>query len=60
MDDGRLTGATGNVVDFTNVVLLMTSQLRVRQGGRREEDWVWRLKQRKGEQNKAVNKSIYA
>jgi len=27
MDDGRLTGATGKVVDFTNVVLLMTSNL---------------------------------
>ena len=27
MDDGRLTGATGKVTDFTNVVLLMTSNL---------------------------------
>jgi len=27
MDDGRLTGATGKSVDFTNVVLLMTSNL---------------------------------
>ena len=27
MDDGKLTGATGKVVDFTNVVLLMTSNL---------------------------------
>ena len=27
MDDGRLTGATGKTVDFTNVVLLMTSNL---------------------------------
>jgi len=27
MDDGRLTGATGKVVDFTNVILLMTSNL---------------------------------
>ena len=27
MDDGRLTGATGKVVDFSNVVLLMTSNL---------------------------------
>ena len=27
MDDGRLTGATGKAVDFTNVVLLMTSNL---------------------------------
>ena len=29
MDDGKLTGATGKVVDFTNVVLLMTSNLGV-------------------------------
>ena len=28
MDDGRLTGATGKTTDFTNVVLLMTSNLR--------------------------------
>ena len=27
MDDGGLTGATGKVVDFTNVILLMTSNL---------------------------------
>ena len=27
MDDGKLTGATGKVVDFSNVVLLMTSNL---------------------------------
>ena len=27
MDDGKLTGATGKVTDFTNVVLLMTSNL---------------------------------
>jgi len=27
MDDGRLTGATGKTVDFTNVILLMTSNL---------------------------------
>ena len=27
MDDGKLTSATGKVVDFTNVVLLMTSNL---------------------------------
>lgn len=27
MDDGRLTGATGKTVDFSNVVLLMTSNL---------------------------------
>lgn len=27
MDDGRLTGATGKVTDFTNVILLMTSNL---------------------------------
>ena len=27
MDDGRLTGATGKVVDFTNVIILMTSNL---------------------------------
>jgi ATP-dependent Clp protease ATP-binding subunit ClpA len=27
MDDGKLTGATGKVVDFTNVILLMTSNL---------------------------------
>ena len=27
MDDGRLTGATGKTVDFSNVILLMTSNL---------------------------------
>ena len=27
MDDGKLTGATGKTTDFTNVVLLMTSNL---------------------------------
>jgi len=27
MDDGKLTGATGKVVDFSNVILLMTSNL---------------------------------
>jgi len=27
MDDGKLTGSTGKVVDFSNVVLLMTSNL---------------------------------
>ena len=27
MDDGRLTGATGKAVDFTNVTILMTSNL---------------------------------
>jgi ATP-dependent Clp protease ATP-binding subunit ClpA len=27
MDDGRLTGATGKVVDFSNVILIMTSNL---------------------------------
>ena len=27
MDDGRLTGATGKQVDFTNVTLIMTSNL---------------------------------
>jgi ATP-dependent Clp protease ATP-binding subunit ClpA len=27
MDDGKLTGSSGNVVDFSNVVLLMTSNL---------------------------------
>ena len=27
MDDGRLTGSTGKEVDFSNVILLMTSQL---------------------------------
>ena len=30
MDDGRLTGATGKTTDFTNVVLLMTSNLGAR------------------------------
>jgi ATP-dependent Clp protease ATP-binding subunit ClpA len=27
MDDGRLTGATGKTTDFTNVIMLMTSNL---------------------------------
>ena len=27
MDDGILTGATGKVVDFTSVVMIMTSNL---------------------------------
>jgi ATP-dependent Clp protease ATP-binding subunit ClpA len=30
MDDGRLTGATGNTVDFSNTVILMTSNLGAR------------------------------
>jgi len=32
MDDGKLTGATGKTVDFTNVVLLMTSNLGASDG----------------------------
>ena len=43
MDDGRLTGATGNVVDFTNVVLLMTSNLGAWRQKRRR--LVWRSNQ---------------
>jgi ATP-dependent Clp protease ATP-binding subunit ClpA len=30
MDDGRLTGSTGKTVDFSNVVILMTSNLGAR------------------------------
>jgi len=32
MDDGKLTGSTGKVVDFSNVVLLMTSNLGAAKG----------------------------
>lgn len=35
MDDGKLTGASGNVVDFSNVILLMTSNLGAADAQRR-------------------------
>ena len=54
MDDGRLTGATGNVVDFTNVVLLMTSNLGA--AAAEEKKIGFGDQTKKGEQNKAVNK----
>lgn len=53
MDDGRLTGATGNVVDFTNVVLLMTSNLGAAASETKKIGFGDQTK--KGEQNKAVN-----
>ena len=35
MDDGRLTGSAGKVVDFTNVILIMTSNLGAADAERR-------------------------
>ena len=35
MDDGRLTGSAGKVVDFTNVILIMTSNLGAADSERR-------------------------
>ena len=54
MDDGKLTSATGKVVDFSNVVLLMTSNL-----GASEADTLkigFGDQAKKGEMSKAVSK----
>lgn len=54
MDDGRLTGSTGKVVDFTNVVLLMTSNLGAADAETKKIGFGDQTK--RGEQSKAVNK----
>lgn len=54
MDDGKLTGATGKSVDFTNVVLLMTSNLGASDSERLKIGFGDQLK--KGEVDKAVSK----
>ena len=54
MDDGKLTGSTGKVVDFSNVVLLMTSNLGAASSEEKKIGFGDQTK--KGEMNKAVNK----
>lgn len=57
MDDGRLTSATGKTVDFTNTIILMTSNL-----GARESDTLaigFGSQEKTGEDDKAV-KSFFA
>jgi ATP-dependent Clp protease ATP-binding subunit ClpA len=54
MDDGRLTSATGKTVDFTNVILIMTSNL----GASDNEKNVigFGAQERDGEDDKAIKK----
>jgi ATP-dependent Clp protease ATP-binding subunit ClpA len=52
MDDGRVTGSQGKVVDFSNVVLLMTSNLGASKGEELKIGFGDQV--RKGETNKAV------
>ena len=52
MDDGRLTGSTGKTVDFTNVILIMTSNLGAANAERRKIGFGDGAKA--GEINKAV------
>lgn len=57
MDDGRLTSATGKTVDFTNTILLMTSNL-----GAREADSLaigFGSQEKTGEDDKAI-KNFFA
>ena len=54
MDDGKLTGATGKAVDFTNVVLLMTSNLGASDSEKLKIGFGEQLKE--GEVGKAVSK----
>jgi len=54
MDDGRLTGATGKATDFSNVVLLMTSNLGAAASETKKIGFGDNVK--KGEMNKAVEK----
>ena len=57
MDDGRVTGSQGKVVDFSNVVLLMTSNLGASKGEELKIGFGDQV--RKGETNKAV-KSFFS
>ena len=52
MDDGKLTGATGKATDFSNVVLLMTSNLGAAASETKKIGFGDNVK--KGEMNKAV------
>ena len=52
MDDGRLTGSAGKEVDFSNVVLLMTSNLGAADSEKRRIGFGDSVKQ--GEMNRAV------
>jgi len=52
MDDGRLTGSAGKVVDFSNVILLMTSNLGIADSEKRKIGFGDPTKQ--GEVNKAI------
>ena len=54
MDDGRLTGATGKSVDFTNVTILMTSNLGAQDAESKKIGFGDQVKQ--GAVNKAVEK----
>ena len=54
MDDGVLTGATGKATDFSNVVLLMTSNLGAAASETKKIGFGDNIK--KGEMNKAVEK----
>jgi ATP-dependent Clp protease ATP-binding subunit ClpA len=52
MDDGKITGSQGKVVDFSNVVLLMTSNLGAAKSETKKIGFGDQI--RKGEMNKAV------
>jgi ATP-dependent Clp protease ATP-binding subunit ClpA len=52
MDDGRLTSATGKTVDFTNVILIMTSNLGAANAEKRKIGFGDSVKA--GEINKAI------
>lgn len=52
MDDGKITGSMGKVVDFSNVVLLMTSNLGAQASETKKIGFG--DQKRKGEMNKAV------
>jgi ATP-dependent Clp protease ATP-binding subunit ClpA len=54
MDDGKLTGATGKATDFSNVVLLMTSNLGAAASETKKIGFGDNVK--KGEMSKAVEK----
>ena len=54
MDDGKLTGATGKATDFSNVILLMTSNLGAAASETKKIGFGDNVK--KGEMNKAVEK----
>lgn len=52
MDDGKITGSMGKVVDFSNVILLMTSNLGAAKAEEKKIGFGDQV--RKGEMNKAV------